>query len=178
MRRSLLAVACLLGLAACDTPKPRPAAPPPPQAAAPPDAAAPKAEPAPALSAGLASRGPASGFFLDQVGQAVDPANRKPAATSAAAPLTIIGFAFDDPAKMPAKGVDVVLDGVARPATYGQARPDVAAYFKNPALTNVGFTADLPAGTLPPGPHKVSLRVIAADGAGYFETPQVEVTVR
>jgi hypothetical protein len=175
LRRPLLAAACLLGLAGCDTPKPRPVAPPPPQAAAVEELGAGAAAPS---SAGLRSLGAATGFYLDQVGEALDPVHRTPAATSQSAPLIIIGFAFDDGAKTPAKGVDVVLNGETYAATYGQARPDVAAYFKNPALTDVGFTASLPAGLLAPGAHRISLRVIAADGSGYFETPEVPFTVR
>ena len=131
-----------------------------------------------ARSAALAKLGPASGFYLDQVGEAVDPVGKPPAVTSTAAPLIIIGFAFDHSKQAPASGVDVVLDGVVRPSAYGQARPDVAAYFKTPALTNVGFTASLPPGTLPAGRHRIALRVIAADGAGYYETPEIPFTVR
>ncbi|HEY8615084.1 hypothetical protein [Phenylobacterium sp.] len=182
MRRPLFAAACLLALSACDRPKPRPTVPPPPQAAPPPGqapggsaAAAPEATP---LSAGLKRLGPATGFYLDQVGEAVDPVNKPPAVTSSAAPLTIIGFAFDQARRAPAGGVDVVLDGTPRPATYGQPRPDVAAYFKAPALTNVGFNVSLPPGALPAGPHRIALRVIAADGAGYYETPEIAFTVR
>ena len=35
----------------------------------------------------------------------------------------------------------------------------------------------LPAGALAKGPHKLVLRVIAADGKGYFESPPVPFTV-
>ena len=88
------------------------------------------------------------------------------------------GFGFDPVAKAPAKGVDVVIDGKAYGAAYGGSRPDVASYFKAPGLTATGFTATLPAGSLAMGPHTAVVRVVAADGKGYFEGPTIAFTVR
>jgi len=53
----------------------------------------------------------------------------------------------------------------------------VASYFKVPGLTATGYTATLPAGSLAKGPHAVTVRVIAADGQGYFESPRIAFTV-
>ena len=88
------------------------------------------------------------------------------------------GFGFDAVAKLPAKGVDVVIDGKAWPAVYGAARPDVAQFFKASALVKVGFRATVPADALPPGPHLVQVRVVAADGNGYFDSPAIPFSAK
>jgi hypothetical protein len=174
MLRKLACLACLTALAACDSPKPR-EVPPPPAAATAPAAAAPVAK---GMTEGLARLDGAPNFYLDQIGQAVDPVNKRPAVTAASQPLVIIGFAYDGGQMAPAKGVDVVIDGVARPAAYGQPRPDVASYLKAPKLTDVGYNLTLPPGAIAPGEHRLSVRVVAADGSGYAETAEVPFTIR
>lgn len=165
-----VAMAALALLADCERGKPR-HPPPDPMAIAPP--AAPAAPPTEGMSAGLAKRAEPAGFFLDHVGQAVDPRGHPPAETAAAAPILLDGFAFDPTAKTPAKGVDLVVDGKTYGAKYGAARQDVANFFKAPGLVNVGFTTTLPPGTLAAGPHVVVVRVVAADGRGYFDSPEI-----
>jgi len=169
-----VAAFAVLLLAACDNPKPR-QVPPDPMAAPPPPAAAVPA-PKDGMSAGLAKRPEFPAFYLDAIGSARDPVNRKPAATAGDTPVTVNGFGFDPVAKVPAKGVDVVIDGKAYGTTYGGSRPDVAAYFKTPGLAVTGYTITLPAGTLAKGPHTLVVRVIAADAKGYFESPPVTFT--
>jgi len=163
------------GLAACDNPKPR-QVPPDPMAKAlpPPQAIAP---PKDGTTDGLARRTERAVFYLDRVGDALDPLNKQPAGTPGDAPILLGGFGFDPVAKAPAKGVDVVIDGKAYAATYGLAREDVANYFKSPGLAATGYTVTLPAGFLINGPHKIVVRVIAADGKGYFESPAIPFTV-
>lgn len=164
-----------LALGACEQGKPRHPPPDPMAIAAP---AAPAAAPTEGLSAGLAKRPEPAGFFLDHVGQAADPRGRTPAVTAAGAPLLLDGFGFDPVAKTPGKGVDVVVDGKAYGAAYGAPRQDVATYFKAPALVKVGFSVTLPPGTLAPGAHNVAVRVVAADGTGFFESPPIPFTVK
>jgi predicted small lipoprotein YifL len=161
-----------ISLAACEQGKPR-HLPPDPMAVAPPSAAAQPTAPHDGLSAGLPKRPEPAGFFLDRAGAAVDPRSRQPAVTPAAQPIVFDGFAFDPVAKVPAKGVEVVVDGKAYGAAYGAERPDVAQFFKAPILVKVGFKATLPAGSLTIGPHTVVLHVIAADGKSFYESPQI-----
>ena len=164
-------LAVVLALAGCDRPRPR-VVPPDPMAAGPGQVEAPPA-PTEGLSAGLARRAEMAGFTLDRIGAAADPLNRRPATTPAGAATRVDGFGFDPVAMAPGKGADVLVDGRAYGTRYGAARQDVAAYFKTPGLAAVGFSTLLPAEALTPGPHTVSIRVVAADGKGFFESPQI-----
>jgi len=171
-----LTLACLLALGGCDEPKSR-TTPFDPMAAGPPPEA-PSAAPGAGMSIGLPKRPQAPGFFLDHVGGAADPLGRPPAVTAGDQPMLFDGFGFDPVAKAPGKGVDLVVDGRVYAAVYGAQRPDVAQFHKTPGLVAVGYKATLPAGTLKAGPHSVAVRVIAADGAGYYEGPPVPFTVK
>jgi len=178
VRAIALAGAALLALAGCDKPKPRtvpndPMALPAEPAATPAVAAA-----GDGLSVGLPKRPEFPGFYLDRIGDAPDPLNKKPAVTAAGKPIALDGFGFDPVAKVPAKGVDVVIDGKAYGTQYGHARQDVATFNKIPGLVPVGYRTELPAGVLAPGAHAVVVRVIAADGKAYFESPVFNFEVK
>ncbi len=177
MTRRILTAALMaaLALAGCDKAKER-HVPPDPFAALPPEPTS--SPPTEGLSKGLAKRAELAGFSLDHAGAAQDPLNKQPAVTPADRPVRLDGFGFDPVAKAPAKGVDVVVDGKAYGTAYGAARPDVASYTKTPGLVKVGFSATLPAGTLAPGPHIAVVRVVAADGEGYYEGPPVRFEVK
>lgn len=173
---TLCAALALGALSGCDKAKPRHL--PPDPFAAPPPPAGPVAPPSEGLSAGLVKRPDMPGWFVDHIGAAVDPMNRPPAVTPAGTPMVLDGFGFDAVAKVPAKGIDVVIDGKAYGTAYGHARGDVAQYFKTPALAATGWKTVLPAGTVAAGAHTLRLRVVAADGKGYFESPPVSFQVK
>jgi hypothetical protein len=163
-------------LAACDNPKPR-VVPPDPMARTLPPPSGVIAPPRDGLTDTLAKRPEGASFYLDRVGEALDPLNKQPAGTPGDAPIQLSGFGFDPVAKAPGKGVEVVIDGKAYATAYGGTRQDVADYFKAPGLIATGYVVVLPAGFLVVGPHKVTVRVISADGAGYFESPSIAFTV-
>jgi len=171
----LIALAAALALGACDEAKPR--HPPPDPFAGP---LSPPAEETPKKpqSQGLPRRPEPASFTFDHIGQAFDPLNKRPARTARGRAILFDGFAFDPVRKIPAHGIDVVVDGKAYGAAYGKARPDVAGYFKAPVLTDVGFAVTLPAGRLAPGAHTASIRVVASDGAAYFQGPLIPFEVR
>lgn len=181
-RRILIAVTTIaamgaaLALAACDKSKPR-HLPPDPMAVTPPQPAS-GAPPVGSASAGLPKREGLARFSIDSIGSAVDPLNHQPATTSASLPIAIRGFGFDPVANAPGKGLDVVIDGKAYRTAYGAGRDDVAAYFKNPGVTATAFTTTLPVGTLPIGPHTAKVRVVTADGKGYFDGMNIAFEVR
>ncbi len=177
MTRAILTVAafCVLELGACEKGKPR-HLPDDPMAIAPPQAVV--AAPTEGMSAGLPKLKALAGVSLDRIGAAPDPLNKQPAVTPGGQATAFEGFAFDPQAKAPARGVDVVVDGKAYGSAYGASRPDVASYFKQPGLAAVGFSFTLPAGALGAGPHSVRMRVVAADGKGFYESPNYPFTVK
>jgi hypothetical protein len=171
----MLAALVALTLAGCEKAKPRhlpfdPMATPPPQPSA--------SAPTEGLAAGLPKAAAFAEFAIDRVGAAPDPRNRQPAITPAGQPVFIKGFAFDPTAKAPGRGVDLVVDTKVYPAAYGSARRDVARFFKAPGLLAVGFETTLPATALAVGPHQVTVRVIAVDGASYFEGRKISFQVK
>ena len=75
----------------------------------------------------------------------------------------------------PAAGVDIVIDRVVYPTTYGTHRNDVAEYFRRPNYRDTGFAAVIPANAIPLGEHWLSIRVVTADGRCYFQSPGFRV---
>ncbi|TAJ71489.1 MAG: hypothetical protein EPO51_14500 [Phenylobacterium sp.] len=159
-----LAAILLLTVSACDKPKPRPAAVAAAAAAA---AGAPTVMPP--ASAGLAKRPEMAVFTLDMINGAQDPLNI-PATIQSGQPTTFSGFGFDPVARTAGKAIDIVIDGVAYGTNYGGERQDVAAYYKTGAVTPSGFRVTLPAGIVKPGPHKMEIRVVAADGKAFHDS--------
>jgi hypothetical protein len=126
----------------------------------------------------LARRLGYSPAYLDKAGAAFDPLNNPGAATPASAPIDLRGFAFDGPRKALAGGVDLVIDGEAYEARYGLWRGDVAESQGDRELGPCGFVLTLAPQALEPGRHTVIVRTLAADGGGFYETPEhlIEVT--
>jgi hypothetical protein len=79
----------------------------------------------------------------------------------------VSGWAFKDGAGI--ARVEVLLDGrVAALARYGEARPEVAGYWRDTsdaAQPRVGFRADVDASGLAPGRHWLGLRLHGRDGS-------------
>lgn len=83
--------------------------------------------------------------------------------------LRLEGWALDGSAQRPAAGVEIVIDDVAQPASYGWERSDVTALSRCPNCIRSGFVADLSAVGLSPGSHTLRIRVISANGSSYTE---------
>ena len=94
---------------------------------------------------------------------------RPDAVLSANGELRIEGWAFDTSSRRPAAAVEIMIDGVPQPASYGLDRSDPEPSGCD-ACKETGFVADLSAAGLSPGPHTLGIRVISADGASYTET--------
>ena len=74
--------------------------------------------------------------------------------------IVVHGFALDSRAGLPAKRVDLLVDGSQRiPTQYGSPRPDISERVHDPAILDSGFVGRIDTGTLQPGPHSVSLLV-------------------
>jgi hypothetical protein len=83
----------------------------------------------------------------------------------------IAGWAVDDEAQTEAGGVLLEVDKrLVIPALYGLDRPDIAAHFRNERYRSSGFSVFFAASALKKGRHTLSLKVIAADRRGYYDT--------
>ena len=178
---ALLISSAMLVLHGCD----RPAGAPPPAEQQPGPAVASEPASAPAAGAGagtalsqnLRPRPGYTNHYVDMIGPVFDPLKKQPVRVPGTGPIKVSGFAVDAPAKAPAGGVDIVIDGVPYRATYGSPRPDVAASFKRPAMGAAGYEYTIPAGALKPGPHQLQVRIIAADVKTYYTGDTVPFTV-
>ncbi len=114
---------------------------------------------------------------VSQIGFSHAPFDQTGAHAPTAEDFKVYGWAVDHPNRAPASGVDVVIDRMVFPSTYGAYRNDVAEYFRRPNYRDSGFTAMIPANTLPVGEHWLSLRVVSSDGRCYYQSPSVRLTV-
>lgn len=74
-------------------------------------------------------------------------------------PMTIDGWALTDRNGSPKAVVYRIDEGTWFQATYGSARPDVAAFFKNPVLGSSGFVAHVSIATVATGAHQIHFAV-------------------
>jgi hypothetical protein len=83
--------------------------------------------------------------------------------------IYINGWAADPTDGSPITSVTIYVDGTSvGAATLDLSRPDVAAYYNNPAYANSGFTLNLAAGSLSAGAH--SITAVATNGGGVTTT--------
>jgi len=88
---------------------------------------------------------------------AIDSVNGTSTISQSSGTLFVSGWAADYQDNGPANAVQILIDGtVAGLATLGESRPDVAAYFNNPAWANTGYQFSLPATGLTMGTHFVT----------------------
>ena len=84
----------------------------------------------------------------------------------AADTLHVIGWAYDDSKAMPCDAIALVVDkNHIFSGSYGYARTDVAAFYKDPARTNVGYGIAVPAGKLGAGSHAAQVVCVVANDA-------------
>jgi hypothetical protein len=113
---------------------------------------------------------------VDQIGESRAPWGAGAAQIRRSQDAKVSGWAIDAPRRSPATGVDVVIDRMVFPTTYGTHRNDVAQYFRQPSYRETGFTATIPANAIAGGEHWLSIRVVTADGRCYFQSPGFRVT--
>jgi phosphoglycerol transferase len=128
------------------------------------------------MSDGLPSCGAPATALIDHIGPVKAPPSG-PITVERDSTYAVRGWAIDDVRHALAGDVDVVVDGQPRAAYYGVNRPDVAARAGVPAYRDSGVLTRLPAALLPPGPHRLALRVVSADRACVSETTTLTVIV-
>jgi hypothetical protein len=85
-----------------------------------------------------------------------------------AATYAVSGWAATPEADRTASAVCLAVDGAVEPraiAYYFAPRPDVAAYYHQPALAEAGYTIVIPAGLLKRGVHRIQVAVKLPDGS-------------
>jgi hypothetical protein len=124
-------------------------------------------------AAGLIPANGATLASIDWCQVMVSRPHSQPVVIPPASPIFIGGWAIDQAAGGPARGVVVDIDGQTRfLASYGFAGQDVAGRYGDPPYERSRFRAVVPAGTLSPGVHTLTIRVLAADGLHYYSHPQ------
>jgi len=113
---------------------------------------------------------------IDQIGASRPPFDPMGVRVAPSADFKVSGWAVDHAKREAASGVDLVIDQMVFPSTYAIHRKDVADYFRRTSYADTGFTATIPRNTLAVGEHWLSLRVVAADGRCYYQSPGIRVT--
>lgn len=92
--------------------------------------------------------------------------------------LKLTGWAIDSPNDSLAKAVFISVDGdLMIPARYMQERRDVADHFGAHTLKNSGFRGSFATHLLRDGNHTIFLYIASNDGAGYYESNSLHITV-
>jgi hypothetical protein len=116
-------------------------------------------------------------MIIDQIGAAHAPFGAGSVHVPGSGEFKIAGWAVDKPHRSAAGGVDIVVDRMLFPSTYGLTRDDVAKYFQRSEYRATGFVASIPAGTLIKGEHALSVRVVSSDLKCYYSSGSVSVTI-
>lgn len=91
--------------------------------------------------------------------------------------IRLTGWAIDQQRALPARDVDVVVDGRVFSSIFGLDRADVSAYFRRATYTASGFVVAIPDHTLSQGRHDLSLRLVRSDGQCYQERAGPAITI-
>jgi hypothetical protein len=93
-------------------------------------------------------------------------------------PLHLTGWATDRAPATAFTGITAYIDGRRiEEATYGQSRPDVAAHFQQDSLTDVGWSADVPAADLTPGRATVHVNFVGPQRDHISPGPPIPIVV-
>ena len=85
---------------------------------------------------------------VEQIGESRSPWGAGAAQIRRSQDSKVSGWAVDGPSRSPAAGVDVVIDRMVFPTTYGTHRNDVAEYFRRTSYRETGFIAMIPANAI------------------------------
>jgi hypothetical protein len=92
--------------------------------------------------------------------------------------LRITGWLLPDGKSGVTTALDTSIDGTLLHAYIGFPRPDVSAALGGAQFQDSGFTAVVPAASLPPGRHQLSFRAVSVDGSCYTETSPIVLISR
>jgi hypothetical protein len=140
-----------------------------------------ESRPVPAIghSVGLQSADGMPKFNIDKIQDIVGPYDHAstPIEVLRGGDLVLNGWAIDKASATLATAVDLAIDGTPYEAAYGSARPDVAQVLKVPGYLRSGFTFRFPGSRIASGSHRLTVRIVSADGKRYFEGPALTLVV-
>jgi hypothetical protein len=118
-------------------------------------------------------------FYIDSVNRGQYRTGFVVRVTPDRAEIPVQGWAVDPKHKKPATAVYVVVDGKAEfQASYGEERPDVAAFFNEDNYVETGFTAKVPTAGLTKGKHILTFKVGSPDNTYSVPNWKVEVDLQ
>jgi hypothetical protein len=123
---------------------------------------------------GLKSLDAETMVYLDSINGAA-PSQTSALNASRSTALEVFGWAVDSPNHARAEAVDIDIGGRLFKATYGTPRPDVSAALRDPEYEKSGYAAEIPLSEIPKGAQKLTIRVINANGTGYYTGPTVSI---
>ena len=122
---------------------------------------------------GLNYGGPTTEFYVDWVNGDQYMLGSVVPIKADVAQIIVSGWGADYKNKKPGAGLFMKVDDQADiPASYGEERKDVAAFFKNDNYTKTGFTVKVPTAGLAKGKHILTFKIVSADNKEYFVPPR------
>jgi phosphoglycerol transferase len=114
---------------------------------------------------------------VERIGQVRLPNISEPTEIALSRDAEVAGWAVTPESERQGADVEVVVDNIPFAAAYGFDRPDVAASFQVPAAQPSGFRAMIPAYTLRPGQHQLTLRVQSRMRPCFYESQGIPLVV-
>ena len=121
--------------------------------------------------------GGAPTVVVERIGQVRSPDTTAPTDIAVSRDVEVAGWAVTPESERQGADVEVAVDSTPFAAAFGFDRPDVAAYLRAPAAQPSGFRAMIPAGALPPGQHKLTLRVQSRTRPCFYESQSIPIVV-
>jgi len=121
--------------------------------------------------------GGAPTVVVERIGQVTSPDTTAPTDIAVSRDVEVAGWAVTPESERQGADVEVAVDSTPFAAAFGFDRPDVAAYLRAPAAQPSGFRAMIPAEALPPGQHKLTLRVQSRTRPCFYESQSIPIVV-
>jgi len=131
-----------------------------------------------AMTTGMTSCDGPPRVSVDLVGEHAAPIGSPPVRIRGGEDLKVTGWAVDEINGTTGAGLDITIDRLPFPSVYGMDRPDVADHLQQPAYRPSGFIAAIPASSVGPGAHQVTVRLVAADQGCYYESANLITVVK
>jgi hypothetical protein len=117
-------------------------------------------------------------FYLDELGSTKNPGRWRAPAVAAGEPLLVSGWGIDERHQVPARWIELVLDGTPYRTEARVPRGDVASARRHFDYLRCGFRATLPSDRMTRGNHTLVVRIVLANGRSYHESAAISFTAQ